>query len=252
MTSAAPSSEGTLVAPARWGVWTTLLWSVLIAAIYIVVQGLTLALLVVASHQAGEPADTIEQIQIAANNGTTITHATFATTLICGGLLIGVIKLKRGAVLIPYLCIKKVSFPTIIKWIGLTAVLITISDATTILLGRSVVPEFSKVAYETAHPVWLLWVAFVVAAPVLEEAFFRGFLFNGLESSFMKSKGAILVTAALWAATHIQYDVYIMIMIFCSGIMFGAARVFTGSLLVPMALHMFTNLVATLEAAILP
>jgi len=41
---------------------------------------------------------------------------------------------------------------------------------------------------------------------LFEELFFRGFLFRGLSSSFMGPVGAVLVTSALWALIHTQYD----------------------------------------------
>jgi len=106
-------------------------------------------------------------------------------------------------------------------------------------------------AYATATPVWTIWVAFVLAAPLFEEIFFRGFLFKGLESSFMGPIGAVFATAGLWAVIHIQYDAYEIATILCLGLLLGAARVFTGSLLVPLGLHAFANLVATTEAAVL-
>jgi CAAX protease family protein len=90
----------------------------------------------------------------------------------------------------------------------------------------------------------------IIAAPLFEEAFFRGFLLKGLESSFMGPIGAVVVTAGLWALIHVQYDAFGMATIFCLGLLLGTARVFTGSLLVPLGLHAFTNLGATIEAAI--
>ena len=55
-------------------------------------------------------------------------------------------------------------------------------DALTYLLGKDVVTSFQVDTYRTAKEAgWLplLWLAFVVAAPVSEEIVFRGFLFRG-------------------------------------------------------------------------
>ena len=97
----------------------------------------------------------------------------------------------------------------------------------------------------------MIWVAVIIAAPLFEETFFRGFLFKGFESSFMGPIGAVLVTAGLWAVIHLQYDAYGMASIFLFGLLLGAARVFTASLLVPLGLHAAASLVATIEVAIL-
>jgi membrane protease YdiL (CAAX protease family) len=51
---------------------------------------------------------------------------------------------------------------------------------------------------------------------------------------------------------HIQYDVYGIVEIFVLGLVLGAARVKTGSIILTMFLHFVCNLVATAEAAIHP
>jgi membrane protease YdiL (CAAX protease family) len=96
----------------------------------------------------------------------------------------------------------------------------------------------------------LIWLALIVAAPLFEETFFRGFLFKGFESSFIGPSGAVLATAGLWAVIHAQYNLYEMTIIFCLGLLLGGARRATGTLSVPLALHAVVNLVATIEAAL--
>lgn len=237
----------------RWGLVATLLWSALVASVFLVVQGLILAVIVADAHHgiSRTRPEIVEQLRLAAINGTIISYITCATALVCTGLLVAIIKLKRGAMLRAYLCLKSVAIADVLKWSVLTAALIFISDIITILRGRSIVPDFSRTAYTTADPIWLFWVAFVLAAPLSEEIFFRGFLFRGIETSALKPTGAIIVTAALWTMLHIQYDAYILVSVFCSGLLLGAARVATGSLLLPIGLHMFTNFVATSEVAVL-
>jgi uncharacterized protein len=112
------------------------------------------------------------------------------------------------------------------------------------------VPEFMREAYATAEPLWLFWIALVVAAPLFEEVFFRGFLFSGLESSALGPAGAIVVTGAVWAAIHFQYDAFDMTLILCLGLVLGVARLSTRSLLVPFVMHATMNLVATAETAL--
>jgi membrane protease YdiL (CAAX protease family) len=125
------------------------------------------------------------------------------------------------------------------------------TDVTTSLLGRPIVPSFMSAMYATADPVWMIWVAMLIAAPLFEEMFFRGFLFEGFQSSLLGTVGTVIVTAGLWAVIHVQYDAYGIVTIFCLGLLFGAARAYTGSLLVPLGLHSAANLVATIQAAVL-
>jgi membrane protease YdiL (CAAX protease family) len=194
----------------------------------------------------------IEQLfRSAGENGTLLAIATFVTTIICCGLIVGIIKLKKGSVLAEYLCVKSVSLGTMLKWTALLGGLIALSDLITNALGRPIVPEFMSTVYATARPVWIIWLALVVAAPLFEETFFRGFVFKGFESGFMGPIGAVLATTGLWAAIHIQYDAYGIATVFCLGLLLGTARAMTGSLLVPLGLHATANLVATIETAVL-
>ena len=76
------------------------------------------------------------------------------------------------------------------------------------------------------------------------------FLFAGWSESKLGVGGAIVLTSFLWAAIHLQYDLYHIAMIFLFGIVLGVARHRTGSLIVPIVLHGAMNLIATIEAVI--
>lgn len=237
--------------PVHWEFWGTVIWGAVIAAIFIVLQVITMLVVVVSRNRNLSESELMKLFISAGEDGYLLSLATFATTVVGCGLIVGVIKLKKGSVLTEYLCIRSVSLRKMLRWIGLLAGLIVLSDSITTLLGRPIVPPFMSTVYATADPPWMLWIALIIAAPLFEEAFFRGFLFKGFESSFMGPIGAVLVTAGLWAVIHVQYDAYGVTTIFCGGLLLGAARVFTGSLLVPLGLHAAASLVATIEAAIL-
>lgn len=105
-------------------------------------------------------------------------------------------------------------------------------------------------AYKTS--VWpvLLGIAVVIFAPVFEEAFFRGFLFVGLEHSSIGPIGTIILTAVTWALLHIQYDIFGMVTILVLGVVFGIVRLKTGSLWSTILLHAIWNLVAIVGTAL--
>jgi membrane protease YdiL (CAAX protease family) len=172
-----------------------------------------------------------------------------ASTAVLVPALLGIAKLKRDAQLRSYFALRPVRASVLAGWIGVTLAFLAISDGLTLLLGKPIVPEFIRLAYATAQPVWPLWLALVVAAPLFEEALFRGFLFTGFQASALGSAGTIIVTSLLWAAIHLQYDLYGIATIFAMGVVFGVARVATRSIYVPIALHATANLIATLEAA---
>lgn len=237
--------------PAHWGFWGTVLWGALIAIVYSVLQAVVLVAVFAIRKPGFTEADLEAMFSASEADGTGIAYSTFVTTVVCCALVAGVAKLKKHSVLSDYLALRPVEPRILLKWIGITVGFALVSDLVTNLLGRPVVPEFMTSAYATARPVWILWVALIVAAPLFEEAFFRGFLQKGLESTLLRPAGAVLVTAALWAAIHIQYELPEITVIFLLGLLLGAARIRTGSLAVPVAMHAMSNLIATLEAAFL-
>ncbi|HDN26885.1 MAG TPA: CPBP family intramembrane metalloprotease [Thioploca sp.] len=95
-----------------------------------------------------------------------------------------------------------------------------------------------------------MWFAIVVAAPLFEEIFFRGFLFAGFQSSRLGNTGAILLTSLAWTVIHLQYEIYELSIVFVLGIILGIARLMSQSLYVPIAIHAFANLLATIELVI--
>lgn len=247
-------AEGTAVetqGPAHWGFWGTLLWGTLIAVVFSVLQAVVAVVILAVRKPGFSEADLERLLSAPEADGTVLAYSAFVTTVICCALVAGVAKLKKHSVLTDYLALRPVAFGTLLGWIGVTLGFAALSDVISILVGRPVVPEFMLSAYATAKPVWMLWVAIVIAAPLFEEAFFRGFLLKGFESSFLRPVGAVLVTATLWAAIHIQYELPEIASIFVLGLLLGAARLRTGSLAVPVAMHATSNLWATIEAAIL-
>jgi membrane protease YdiL (CAAX protease family) len=126
-------------------------------------------------------------------------------------------------------------------------------DGLTMLLGRDVVTPFQIDTYYTARQqggLLLLWIVFVIVAPVGEEILFRGFLFRGWAVSARAAWPAIVVIAAVWAGMHIQYDWFGIVQIFLVGLLFGWIRWRSGSTALTIGLHGLLNAWATLQTAI--
>jgi len=132
-------------------------------------------------------------------------------------------------------------------WLFVLITFIGLSDVISILLGKPTTPELMVKAYSSLASPWILWVALLVAAPLFEELFFRGFLIKGLSASALRWYGAVIISSVMWAAIHIQYDLYGMGTILLLGFILGTARIKSGSIILTMLSHSFTNLVATGE-----
>jgi uncharacterized protein len=194
--------------------------------------------------------DIVEALIATGASGPGLSVATAIGLAVACGLIAGAIRLKRGATVRAYIGIEWVSLPTLRNWLGLLVATLIVFELLGMLLGRPGIPQFINDAYTTMHPVWPLWLAIVIVGPLSEELFFRGFLLKGFATSFMGPIAAVIVTSGLWACMHTQYDAYDMANIFCDGLLLGAARLMTGSLLVPLTLHAAVNLVVMVEVAL--
>jgi membrane protease YdiL (CAAX protease family) len=237
--------------PQGWRLMGTIGWGIGVGLMFVIVQ--TAATLVVLLRGETDLSEDkiLALLEGALDDGTALSIATFATTLICVPVLVGIAAMKRDSSIREYFALQPVPVRSLMGWVAILLILIALSDTLSVFLGRSVVPEFMSGAYASARPAWLFWLALVVAAPLFEEAFFRGFLFKGFASSAVGVPSAIAITSFLWAAIHLQYDLYAMATIFLMGVLYGLARASTGSLVVPLVLHAITNIVATVEAALI-
>jgi len=230
----------------QWGLAGTLFWGTVVAVVTVFIQ--TLAVISYAIFVYGDFSE--ELLTELEYNGMALSIATFATFIFCSLLIFGIVKLKRNSNIKHYLALNTISLGEVKKWVLIIFALIVLTDSLTYLLGKPIVVEFMTKAYRSADLMWLFWIALIVAAPIFEELFFRGFLFTGLSSSFLGPAGAILVTSATWAAVHLQYELYGIISIFIVGLVLGIARFTTGSILTTIMMHSIMNLVATVQTAI--
>jgi membrane protease YdiL (CAAX protease family) len=136
--------------------------------------------------------------------------------------------------------------------IAALAVVMGALELLTHMLGRASVTPFQTESYRVAQAAGLLpllWLAFVIAAPVGEELVFRGFVFRGWAASPLGGPGTIVLTSLIFSAAHTQYDWFGAFQAFCLGALFGWLRWRTGSTLVTILLHMAVNFASTLWTA---
>jgi CAAX protease family protein len=165
-----------------------------------------------------------------------------------GVLLILQLVRRRGLPFRDYLGLRLPTARQAWAALALLAVFNLAYDQLTRALHRPLVPEFMLNAYRTAHGLPGLYLAVAVAAPVFEELLFRGFLLPGLAAT-LGAVAAALLSSATFALLHLQYDLFDMTSVFLLGLLLAGVRLKTGSTLLTMALHLATNLVATLQVA---
>jgi membrane protease YdiL (CAAX protease family)/predicted HAD superfamily phosphohydrolase YqeG len=230
--------------PRPWGFWATSLLGLVIAVATLVAQVVAVLPLVLLFHQRSVP------IRFDDSNGLLLSIASIAglpvTTLFCFAFA----KARRGMSARDYLGLRYVPAGQTLRWLVGLLLVIGAMDVLTWMLRRPIVLPDMIETYRTAGSVALLWLAIVLAAPVAEEIFFRGFLFAGFAASPLGAVGATLLTSFTWALFHVQYDLYGRVMIFIAGLLLGWARWRTRSVTVPILMHALMNAVATIETGI--
>ncbi|MFL0809426.1 MAG: CPBP family intramembrane metalloprotease [Agarilytica sp.] len=223
------------------------MWALLIAIVYVIVQ--TAVYLAYARVLHGEISEKLlAELEF---NGTVFSLAVISTLFVCGLMTCGVILLKKGSSVTQYLALNRPTLNQIIFWGAISILLIIVSDSLSMLLGKPIIPEYSILIYQSTNHQILLFFAIVIAAPLFEELFFRGFLFSGFIRTFLGPIGTIFITSILWAVIHIQYEFYLIATIFVAGIILGVARIKTNSIIVVISLHSLMNLVAYIEVVLL-
>ena len=87
----------------------------------------------------------------------------------------------------------------------------------------------------------ILFVAICVAAPIMEEFTVRGFIFRGWSESLVGPTAAIVLTAAIWAACHTQYDWWGRSWVFLAGLALGHLRRRSNSTWLTVIVHSGMN-----------
>jgi membrane protease YdiL (CAAX protease family) len=227
-----------------WGAWATAGFGLVVIVIFIVIQSLVVAAFIVNGVVANPALDIAGLADKLVTDGNLITAATIASAVVCGALILVIIKVRHGAKLTDYLALKSISFRSVVVMLAITIAFILLTSGVSILLKRQVDSDFISTAYESVTPLPLFWIAIVIFAPLFEEVFIRGFLFIGFVRSGLGPLGAVLLTALVWSALHVQYGLYEIAVIFALGIVLGIVRYRTGSLWCSVIIHSLNNLLA--------
>ena len=235
---ASPAAESSDWAP--WGFWATLGLGALVLIASVLLQTVTVIAM-------GENPGDIESLQTDAGF---LSTAMLVSNIGCTLLILLLVVRRKGATISGYLALRWPGWRGLLTWVLVAAVVVALLDVITHLLGRETVPEWWMDVYATVKVPLFIGLATVVAAPLFEETLFRGFLFSGLSRSKLGVAGTIIVTAALWAVIHGQYDAYQIAQVFVLGLLLGVARHRTNSLIVPFLIHAANNLVANIQVAL--
>lgn len=253
MDSLNPDNPPIAVAPGAhqrkvWSFWATALWGLFIFVAMFVGQLAVVAYFVL---RQGGPIDLGKAIH-AIGGGLTI-----SLSVITGlPAVLAATWLATWLARVPfaeYLALRWSSWKYYLIGIVGLAVLVAGWDQLSTALGREVAPGFMVDVFKSARAegaVWLLVLAFCVAAPISEEVFARGFLYGGWSQS-IGVPGAILLSSAVWTLLHLQYDAYFLGEVFSIGLWLGYMRYRSQSIWVTIVTHGVNNLAAVAQTVYL-
>ena len=234
-----------------WGFWSTTGFGLTAIVAWFALQLLT-ALVVLSFLGVGRDATDFE-VQTLASHAVTIAVATIVS-MPAPIAVIAIAARFAGCPVVDYLALYWPKRADLIVGILFIVVLLPLGDLSSWLTGRDLVPPTVVDAYKTARSsgtLVLLVIALVVAAPLMEELPFRGFLFPGYAASRLRPWGAIVLTSAGWAVMHVQYEAFYIVQIFLLGCAFGWLRWRSGSTLLTVILHAIVNATALAQVAFL-
>ena len=92
-----------------------------------------------------------------------------------------------------------------------------------------------------------LAIMMILAAPLLEESLFRGYLFKAWRPTKLGLTGTLLVTSVLFTSLHLgQYHWIQMGYLFLLSVILGLAREYSGSIWPPIIMHGLNNAIAVI------
>lgn len=239
MTTPAPPGPRVL------GFWGTVVWGVVIFAAMFLGQLATIVYFVLVE---GGPIDIAGTIRIVGKGLTISLSVLTGLPAVLAALWLAIRYIRRPFT--EYLALRWTSWKNFaIGLAGLVAVVVA-WDVMSRLTGREVSPGFMLDVLKSARAdgaLWLLVLAFCVAAPVSEELIARGFLFRGWSESVVGPAGAIVLSSLVWTGMHLQYDWYFFGEVLCLGLWFGYLRYRSGSTWLTIVLHGLNNFAAVLQ-----
>lgn len=232
--------------PRIWKFWGTTLWGALVFAAMFAGQFALVACFFVAK---GPPFD-LGSIKTVAGSGTVI-----ALSVIMGLPAVLVVlwlatKLS-GTPFSDYLALRRTARGNLLIGIFALIALVVGWDMVARAIGREVAPGFMVDVLKSAQAdgaLWLLVIAFSVAAPVTEELMVRGFLYRGWAASFLGPAGAIVLSSLVWTAMHAQYyDWFLFSEVMSIGLLLGFMRWRSNSTWLTIIMHGINNFAATAQ-----
>ena len=231
--------------PRVWKFWGTALWGLFIFAMMFAGQVAVVAWFVL--RREG-PVDMAAAIHVVGGGLTISLSVIMGLPAVLAALWLAILMSRTPFA--DYLALRGASWIHFLIGVAALVVVVTGWDLLSRAAGREVAPGFMGDVLKSAQAdgaLWLLVIAFCVAAPVSEEFFARGFLYRGWSETFLGPAGAILLSSIVWTALHLQYDWFFFGEVFSIGLLLGYLRYRFHSTWLTVVVHGLNNSAAVVQ-----
>jgi uncharacterized protein len=140
-----------------------------------------------------------------------------------------------------YLALKWPTRREVLRALGVVTIIILAEGFVASFVGAQKPPTDPDIVVRGAGGLLALLIGYCIAGPILEEFVVRGFMFRGWSQSFLGPIGAIVLTSAVWAMNHTQYDWFGRLEIFVLGLALGHFRWRSDSTWLAVMIHSAFN-----------
>lgn len=179
------------------------------------------------------------------SNGLILSVATALSAVMLVLLVMVLVRVRTSSTSesLQYLGFRGFAISELNRALGLLAIFFVINEIMTSYLGRNST-EFVDPLFATMDAKWPLIVVIVLLAPLYEELVFRGLMWQAIAEQFEPKTGMIVasvISSVIFALIHLQYELYEMSAIVVLALIFCYARARSGSLYLPIILHIINN-----------
>lgn len=156
-------------------------------------------------------------------------------------MLAFVVKVRHGQPFFDYLGLRPIEGMVLARWLLYAVVFFTAVYVSDLVFQRPLIPEWMQTAYVTANYPWLFFIGVAVFGPISEELLYRGYIIKVWAASAVGPVPGTVLLSLLWAAIHMQYDLYDMFWIVLMGVILCVSRLRTDSIVPALIVHMSWN-----------
>lgn len=177
-------------------------------------------------------------------NGDLIAQEALWSGLVGLGLIIGTVRLWKHHSMSAFLGLELPTGRQLLTWLGIFILLALVLEGLMRFTPQFQTDFMEKVLASSTNRLMLL-LGVGLMAPLFEEFLLRGLLLGSIRH-MTDEHSAVALTAGVFTLMHLQYSWAVMLLILPMGIVLGYARVRSGSIWVPVVLHVLNNSLSVL------